>query len=58
MEQQAEWEGLTCSVAGHQVVAQVEPELVVPGAVAEVDLPASQMQAVVHMLIPDDRQVR
>ena len=49
-----EW--LTRGVAGHQVVPNVEPELEVPGAVAEVDLPASQVQAVLHMLVPGGKQ--
>ena len=51
----AEW--LTCSVAGHQVVPHVQPELEVPRAVAEVDLPAPQVQAVLHVLVPEGRQV-
>ena len=46
---------LTCSVAGHQVVPHVQPELEVPGAVAKMDLPASQVQAVLHVLVPDGR---
>ena len=49
---------LTCNVAGHQVVPHIEPELEVPGALAQVDLPTPQVQAVLHVLVPDGRQVR
>ena len=55
-EQHASTTGwLTCSVARHQVVPHVQPELEVPGAVAKMDLPASQVQAVLYVLIPDGR---
>ena len=39
------------------MVPHIEPELEVPGALAQVDLPASQVQAVLHVLVPDGRQV-
>ena len=40
------------------MVHHVQPEVEAPRAVAQEDLPAPQVQAVLHVLVPDGRQAK